>query len=423
MNRNFARRSAVTDCRKLQQIVAIAAACRRLPQNVAIATNCNKSPQIDGNGRKFKNSEVYMNAHSAKIKEIENYYKTSESTGLKREQVEKNRRDFGKNEITARKKKTVFKRFLEALSEPTLIILEFAWVITLGINVGKFVKNGSCDVYECVGIFAAILISACLTVFMEGRSEKAFELLGSVYDKISVKVIRDGRVTVIPKEEIVVGDLEQQIRIVEFLLLAGGLARFGRRIRLVRDSGAARRLFFPAHARRARRIVLQSDSRRARFICGAKRLFLRAAAARARLVPAIHGAAARIRALDRFGIHFAARTRGLRRLGPAARRLRVQIFAAKRMHGIALRAVAQNLRLRRDFLLRLFARALLFRLLLDHLHAANGRFGAHGARGALRLGRGLVVFIELMFVIKRQFFLLAAAAKGADPAAELAGRE
>lgn len=148
-----------------------------------------------------------MNAHSAKIKEIENHYKTSASTGLKREQVEKNRRDFGKNEITVRKKKTVFKRFLEALSEPTLIILEFAWVITLGINVGKFVKNGSCDVYECAGIFAAILISACLTVFMEGRSEKAFELLGSVYDKISVKVIRDGRVTVIPKEEIVVGDL------------------------------------------------------------------------------------------------------------------------------------------------------------------------------------------------------------------------
>ena len=148
-----------------------------------------------------------MNAHSVKIKEIENYYKTSESAGLKREQVERNRRDFGKNEITARKKKTVFKRFLEALSEPTLIILEFAWVITLGINIGKFVKNGSCDVYECVGIFVAILISACLTVFMEGRSEKAFELLNSVYDKISVKVIRDGRVTVIPKEEIVVGDL------------------------------------------------------------------------------------------------------------------------------------------------------------------------------------------------------------------------
>ena len=148
-----------------------------------------------------------MNAHSAKIKEIENYYKTSESVGLKREQVEKNRRAFGKNEITARRKKTVFRRFLEALSEPTLIILEFAWVITLGINIGKFVKNGSCDVYECAGIFAAILISACLTVFMEGRSEKAFELLGSVYDKISVKVIRDGRVTVIPKEEIVVGDL------------------------------------------------------------------------------------------------------------------------------------------------------------------------------------------------------------------------
>ena len=42
---------------------------------------------------------------------------------------------------------------------------------------------------------------------MEGRSEKAFEILGAVYDKISVKVIRDGKTVVIPKEELVAGDV------------------------------------------------------------------------------------------------------------------------------------------------------------------------------------------------------------------------
>ena len=42
---------------------------------------------------------------------------------------------------------------------------------------------------------------------MEGRSERAFDLLGRVYEKVSVKVIRDGEVRVIPKEEVAVGDI------------------------------------------------------------------------------------------------------------------------------------------------------------------------------------------------------------------------
>ena len=148
-----------------------------------------------------------MNAYSVKTDKLEQEFSTSALYGLKRTQVDANRRRFGKNELEKKKKKSSFKRFIEALSEPTLVILEFAWVITVGVNLGKFIKTGSCDVYECIGILAAILISACLTVFMEGRSEKAFEILGAVYDKISVKVVRDGKTVVIPKEELVAGDV------------------------------------------------------------------------------------------------------------------------------------------------------------------------------------------------------------------------
>lgn len=148
-----------------------------------------------------------MNDYSKKISDVEREYSTSRIVGLTRSQVEINARNFGKNVLPKKKKKSGMKRFFEALLEPTLIILEFAWVITVGVNLGKFIKSGTCDVYECVGILLAILISACLTVFMEGRSEKAFELLGDVYGKISVKVIRDGKVVVLPKEDVVVGDL------------------------------------------------------------------------------------------------------------------------------------------------------------------------------------------------------------------------
>ncbi|HBF86871.1 MAG TPA: calcium-translocating P-type ATPase, PMCA-type [Clostridiales bacterium] len=134
-------------------------------------------------------------------------YNSDLNRGLDSPSVERNRAKYGRNEIKKIKKKSLFKRFLEALSEPTLVILEFAWIITLGVNIGKAVTGRGADVYECAGILVAILISAALTVFMEGRSEKAFELLGKVYDKYGVKAVRGGKTVIIPKEEIAVGDI------------------------------------------------------------------------------------------------------------------------------------------------------------------------------------------------------------------------
>ena len=148
-----------------------------------------------------------MNVHSLKIEQIEKGLSTDCKNGLTRSQVDINRRKYGANELARKKRKSLFKRLIESLLEPTLIILEFAWVITVGVNIGKSLRGNGGDIYECLGILIAILISAFLTVYMEGRSEKAFELLGAVYDKISVKVIRDGKTVVIPKEEVVAGDL------------------------------------------------------------------------------------------------------------------------------------------------------------------------------------------------------------------------
>jgi Ca2+-transporting ATPase len=66
------------------------------------------------------------------------------------------RERFGKNEMSAKKPKSFIKRLIEALSEPTLLILEFAWAITLGVNIGKYLKSGSGDFLECLGIFIAV---------------------------------------------------------------------------------------------------------------------------------------------------------------------------------------------------------------------------------------------------------------------------
>ncbi|MBO5926538.1 MAG: calcium-translocating P-type ATPase, PMCA-type, partial [Clostridia bacterium] len=105
------------------------------------------------------------------------------------------------------KNKSIIIRVLEALSEPMLIILELAGVITLGVNIGKTLKNNSGDFYECIGIVFAILVSVILTVVMEGRSQKAFESLTDIYEKSAVKVTRNGSITILPQNQVVVGDI------------------------------------------------------------------------------------------------------------------------------------------------------------------------------------------------------------------------
>ena len=148
-----------------------------------------------------------MKYHKAAIADIAEKFGSDTQSGLKDYAVAKNRAAYGVNKTSKVKKRGFFSRLLTALSEPTLVILEFAWAITVGINAGKYFKSGTCDVYECIGIFIAIFLSVALTMIMEGRSERAFELLGETYDRVGVKVIRDGKVKVVPKEEIVVGDV------------------------------------------------------------------------------------------------------------------------------------------------------------------------------------------------------------------------
>lgn len=150
---------------------------------------------------------VTMDFHGKTASETAAAFSSDPSGGLSAGAVAANRRKFGANTMPKRKEKGPVRRLFAALCEPTLVILEFAWIITVGVNVGKFLKSGDGDVLECVGILAAILLSAVLTIVMEGRSAKAFELLGNVYDKISVKVVRGGKTMIVGREEVVCGDV------------------------------------------------------------------------------------------------------------------------------------------------------------------------------------------------------------------------
>lgn len=114
---------------------------------------------------------------------------------------------YGENCVRKKPPKRLIMRVLEAFCEPMLIILLFALALAVGVNVGKIFKGGEGDIIECIGIFFAVVLSVAITVVMEGRSQRAFEMLSKYSSSAQVRVRRDGEVKIIPKSKLVVGDV------------------------------------------------------------------------------------------------------------------------------------------------------------------------------------------------------------------------
>lgn len=134
-------------------------------------------------------------------------FNTSAERGLTGEQVAASRQTYGANSFTREKPKSLLRRTVDAASEPMIIMLILAALITLGVNIARYVTGGEADFLECVGIFAAISLSTIITVVMEGRSAKAFEALSQIGQDTQIKVVRDGTVQLLAQKEIVVGDI------------------------------------------------------------------------------------------------------------------------------------------------------------------------------------------------------------------------
>lgn len=132
---------------------------------------------------------------------------SNSKSGLSEEQMQVNKSKFGENKLSTIKKESLLRRLKKAFSEPMIIMLLFAGVIALSVNIFRDLTGGEADYLECLGIFGAILLSIIITLVMEGRSAKAFEALSEIGSDFLVKVIRNQKTEMIHQHEILVGDL------------------------------------------------------------------------------------------------------------------------------------------------------------------------------------------------------------------------
>lgn len=147
-----------------------------------------------------------MKDYSLNVNKIYSKYNSGEK-GLSNFFVKENRNKYGANVLTKKKSKNLFSKIIDAMLDPMLIILEIAFIITLGVNIGKIIKGIESDLFECIGILFSISLSVALTVIMEGKSQKAFDMLSSIYNKAQVKVIRNNEIRLINQTELVCGDV------------------------------------------------------------------------------------------------------------------------------------------------------------------------------------------------------------------------
>ena len=121
--------------------------------------------------------------------------------GLTNKQVKESREKYGRNLLTPPPSTPWWKLLLDKFKDPIIMILLVAAVISIvvGIIEGNLI--------EPIGIIIAILLATGIGFYMEWSAKKKFDILNKVSDTEPVKVIRNGLVTQIPKDELVVGDV------------------------------------------------------------------------------------------------------------------------------------------------------------------------------------------------------------------------
>ena len=126
---------------------------------------------------------------------------TDRSRGLNDDEIIVRRKQYGDNVLTPPKRVSLWKLYVDKYRDPIIEILIVAAVISL---VLAFIQN---DFIETAGIFIAIFLATTVGFYFERDAEKKFRVLTTLNEDQLVKVRRNGKVTEIPRRDIVVGDV------------------------------------------------------------------------------------------------------------------------------------------------------------------------------------------------------------------------
>lgn len=125
----------------------------------------------------------------------------SSSSGLSKEEACNRLNKYGYNRLKEAKKDSFSKRLMKQLSDPMIIVLIAAAVIS-GIT-SAYAHESFADVFI---IMFVVIVNAVLGLYQESKAEKAIDALKKMSAAKS-KVMRNGELCVVESEELCVGDV------------------------------------------------------------------------------------------------------------------------------------------------------------------------------------------------------------------------
>ena len=125
----------------------------------------------------------------------------SEETGLTAAEAASRLEKDGPNKLIEAKKRSAVLRFFDQMKDPMIIILLVAAALSLVTSL--YQGDNPADVFI---ILFVVVLNSVLGVVQESKAEEAIEALKQMTAAKS-KVLRDGEITTVPSDELVVGDV------------------------------------------------------------------------------------------------------------------------------------------------------------------------------------------------------------------------
>jgi len=126
---------------------------------------------------------------------------TNIESGLSTDEAKARVEKYGLNELKAKKKKSLIQKFLEQFKDFMIIVLIISAIVS-GI-IGVMEGEGLTDT---IIILLVVIVNAVIGVAQENKAEKSLEALQKLSSHVA-KVIRDGKLVVLPSKELVPGDI------------------------------------------------------------------------------------------------------------------------------------------------------------------------------------------------------------------------
>ena len=131
----------------------------------------------------------------------------SSAQGLSSEEAAARLQQQGKNKLAEEEKRSVFRKFLDSITDPMILMLLGAALVQVIVTIleshGSFSLSSFSDVFV---ILAVVVINAIMSLVQENKAEAAMAALMQMTADTS-KVMRDGVIVIMKSEDLVVGDV------------------------------------------------------------------------------------------------------------------------------------------------------------------------------------------------------------------------